>query len=102
MFQKPLRCRSLTAIALALASFASPPAWAADHREAPVVNGAGEGDITDVFAFVDPNNASRVVMMAGVNPFAVPAVQGSYKFSNEFLYQLKVDITGDFIEDLVV
>ncbi|MGH9673469.1 MAG: DUF4331 family protein [Bryobacteraceae bacterium] len=75
---------------------------AADHREAPAVNGAGEGDITDVFAFLDPTDANRVVLIMGVNPFSVPAVQGGYKFSPDFLYQFKIDNTGDYVEDLVV
>jgi hypothetical protein len=78
------------------------PMPAADHREAPAVNGAGEGDLGDVFAFLDPNDPSRLVFIMGVNPFAVPGVQGSYKFSPDFLYQFKVDKTGDYVEDLVV
>lgn len=75
---------------------------AADHREAPAVNGAGEGDIIDVYTFLDPKDDSRIVMIMGVNPFAVPAVLGSYKFSPDFLYQFKVDRTGDALEDFVV
>jgi hypothetical protein len=78
------------------------PLVAADHREAPAVNGAGEGDITDVFAFLDPNDANRVILAMGLNPFAVPAVTGSYKFSPDFLYQFKVDTSGDAREDFVV
>ena len=31
----------------------APPVRGADHRDSPGVDGAGEGDITDVFAFVD-------------------------------------------------
>jgi len=80
----------------------APVARAADHREAPAVNGAGEGDIGDVFAFLDPNDASKLVLIMGVNPFSNPAVQGGYKFSPDFLYQWKVDVTGDYNEDLVV
>ncbi len=80
----------------------NPLVQAADHREAPAVNGAGEGDIGDIFAFVDPNDAGRLVLIMGVNPFMVPAVQGGYKFSPDFLYQFKIDITGDYREDLVV
>jgi hypothetical protein len=77
-------------------------AWAADHREAPIVNGLPEGDIGDVFAFLDPNDPSRLVLSMGVNGFAIPAVRGSYSFSPEFLYQFKIDNNGDFQEDQVV
>ena len=66
------------------------------------MNGAGEGDIGDIFAFVDPTDASRLVLQMGVNPFANPAVQGGYKFSPDFLYQWKIDNNGDNLEDLVV
>lgn len=75
---------------------------AADHREAPIVNGRPEGDITDVFAFLDPNNSSRLVLAIVVNPFAVPAVSGSYTFGPTLLYQFKIDNNGDAREDWVV
>ena len=74
---------------------------AADHRDAPGVDGAGEGDITDVFAFLDPGNAGRMVLAMGVNPFAVPGATPSYRFSPEYLYQFKIDRSGSYNEDLV-
>lgn len=75
---------------------------AADHREAPIVNGLPQGDLGDVFVFLDPNDISRLVLILGVNGFAIPAVRGSYSFSQEFLYQFKIDNDGDFKEDWVV
>ena len=78
------------------------PARAADHRDAPFVDGAPEGDITDVFAFVDPNDSSRLVLAMGVNSFAVPSAPGSYSFSPDYLYQFKIDNNGDGVEDHVV
>ena len=79
-----------------------PSARAADHRDAPAVDGAGEGDITDVFAFVDPNTRNRVILAMAVNPLAVPFVTHSYRFSKEYLYQFKIDQNSDYREDLVV
>jgi hypothetical protein len=81
-----------------------PPAGvpAADHRDAPVVDGLPEGDITDVFAFLDPNDSSKVVLIMNVNPFAVPAANPGYRFSPDLLYQFKIDNTGDAVEDLVI
>jgi hypothetical protein len=75
---------------------------AADHRDAPTVDGLPEGDITDVFAFLDPNDASKLVLMMNVNPFAVPASSSTYRYSPDFLYQFKIDNTGDAVEDLVI
>lgn len=79
-----------------------PAAFAADHREAPIVDGVPEGDITDVYLFTDPNDASRVVMVMNVNPFSVPAELPSYSLSPDLLYQFKIDNTGDAREDLVI
>src|ERR1051326_7454438 len=79
-----------------------PPVRAADHRDAPAVDGAGEGDITDIYAFLNPKDKTRIVMAMGVNPLAVPALTHSYRFSNGFLYQFKVDNNGDYKEDAVV
>jgi len=92
----------LAALLCSAAWFSSSPARAADHRDSPVVDGAPEGDITDVFAFLDPNDKSRMVFAMGVNPFAVPALNDSYRFSTGFLYQFKIDTTGDYVEDFVV
>jgi len=80
----------------------SPTARAADHRDSPVVDGAPEGDITDVFAFLDPNDRTKVVFAMGVNPFAVPAELSTYRFSTGFLYQFKIDSTGDYVEDYTI
>ncbi len=75
---------------------------AADHRDAPGVDGAGEGDITDVFAFLDPNDASKLVLAMGVNPFAVPGATPSYRFSPDYLYQFKIDKVGTYVENTVI
>ncbi len=80
----------------------APRAKAADHRDAPGVDGAGEGDITDVFAFLDPNNSGRLVLAMGVNPFALPGATPSYRFSPDYLYQFKIDRFNTFNEDFVV
>jgi Domain of unknown function (DUF4331) len=91
-------------IALVFAFFMAfpPSAVAADHRDAPIVDGIPEGDITDVYVFTDLNDSSRVVMIMNVNPFTVPAESGSYSFSPDLLYQIKIDNTGNAREDLVI
>jgi len=75
---------------------------AADHRDAPAVDGSGEGDLTDVFAFIDPGNRNKLVLILGVNPFSIPGFLQSYRFSPDYLYQFKIDTDGDAKEDLVV
>jgi hypothetical protein len=77
-------------------------ALAADHRDSPTADAIGEGDLTDIFLFTDPNDSTRAVFVMNVNPFALPGEQTSYAFSPDLLYQFKIDNTGDYVEDLVI
>jgi hypothetical protein len=78
-------------VVLAAAFFYSPTkGLASDHRDSPTADANGEGDITDIFAFLDPNDVSQLVFIMDVNPFAVPAETPSYRFSPNFLYQFKI------------
>ena len=95
-------CAMVGILIAGLMFYPSPATRAADHRDAPTVDGLPEGDITDVFAFLDPNDSSKLVLIMNVNPFAVPGDNPTYRFSPDFLYQLKIDNTGDAVEDLVV
>jgi len=98
-----LRLSILTAgLAIGSVLFWSASTRAADHRDAPTVDGIPQGDVTDVFAFLDPNNSDDVVLIMNVNPFSVPAELPGYAFSNDLLYQFKIDNTGDAVEDLVI
>jgi len=87
--------------AIGFTAFSFTAVRAADHRDAPTVDGIPEGDITDVFASLDPNNSDDVVLIMNVNPFSVPAELPGYRFSTDLLYQFKIDNDGDFREDLV-
>jgi hypothetical protein len=102
--RKPLY-RRFAAFALSISLLLIPAAQsarAADHRDSPTADGAPEGDITDFFAFLDPNNANNLVLILDVNPFAVPAESSSYSFSNNYLYQFKVDTAGNGSENQVI
>ncbi len=92
------------AAALAVVAYKAVPhtVYGSDHREAPTVDAIPEGDLTDVYAFTDPNDSTRVVLIMNVNPFALAAESSSYAFSPDLLYQFKIDNTGDAREDLVI
>ncbi len=75
---------------------------AADHRDSPTADANPEGDITDVFAFLDRNDSSQLVLAMNVNPFSVPAEITTYSFSNEFLYQFKFAADSDAGETSVL
>lgn len=95
-------CTLTLAVLMALPGLLTVTVDAADHREAPLVDENPSGDITDVFAFLAPNDASRLILALVVNPFSVPGENPSYSFSPEFLYQFKIDNDGDAKEDFVV
>src|ERR1700739_2040021 len=75
---------------------------ASDHRDSPTADANGEGDITDIFAFLDPNDSSQLVLIMNVNPFAVPAETPTYRFSPDFLYQFKIAHDQRAVADLVI
>src|SRR5579864_3038613 len=98
---------SMLSIAVALAAIsclAARVARAADHRDAPTIDGIPEGDITDVFAFLDPNDTSggTVVLLMNVNPFSVGGETPSYHFGPDLLYQFHIDNDNDAVDELVL
>jgi hypothetical protein len=93
---------ALVALVLAGAVLVLPTrALAADHRESPTADATPEGDITDLFAFLDPNSATQLVLIMDVNPFSVPD-EPNYSFSPSILYQFKIANNQYAVEDLVV
>jgi hypothetical protein len=76
--------------------------WGSDHRDSPTADANSEGDITDMFAFLDPNDSTQLVLIMDVNPFAVPAETPSYHFSTQFLYQFKIANDSDIHADRVI
>lgn len=76
-------------------------AYSADHVDAPLAIDNPQADITDVYAFLDPNDESRIVVALAVNPLLAPEDRAT-GFSPDVLYQFKFDNTGDGIENYVV
>ena len=77
-------------------------AIASSHREAPLIAEDPTVDSTDVYAFVSPDQPSTVTLLANYIPFQVPASGPNYhRFSDQALYEIKIDNTGDAVEDIV-
>ncbi len=74
------------------------PGWGADHRDGSIGQDQ-PADIADTYAFLN-EQTGKIVLAVTVNGFTVPGVAAS--FSSDVLYQLKIDNTGDFVEDLVI
>src|SRR5436853_4648871 len=94
---------SMRAVLLAAGLLATPGAvWASSHREAPSISEDPVADNTDLYAFVDPIDASKVTIIATWIPFETPAGGPVfYKFGDEVRYDLDVDNDGDGVEDIV-
>jgi hypothetical protein len=78
-------------------------ATGSSHREAPLVSKDPSIDSTDVYAFVSPDNASTVTLIANWIPFEEPAGGPNfYHFDEADLarYWIKVDNDGDAICDI--
>src|SRR5262249_99293 len=54
-------------------------------------------DITDIYAFQKPGDASRSILVMDVNPLA-PTLAGS--FNTQAVYQINVDNDGDAVSDV--
>jgi len=91
-----------TILAASAALYPFRQARASDHRDSPTADANSEGDITDMFAFLDPNDTSKLVLIMNVNPFAVPAETPTYHYSTQFLYQFKIANDRDFDADFVI
>lgn len=91
-------------LALAVVFAASVPVInAADHAESTSVAGDPGADLADVFAFLDPNDNSRVVLALDVEGFVVPSELLNLSFfAPEVLYRFEIENTGDAIADLNV
>lgn len=70
---------------------------ASDHQDTPEVELNANMDINDVYAFPGSSADRVVLIMTTSSPIAG---QGA-SFDSNLLYQLKIDNTGDAVEDLV-
>jgi hypothetical protein len=80
--------------------------YAADHIDAPAVTGAGSAslgtDITDIYAFQNPADNSKMVFVINAQGLLSPSATGSATFPSNVMYELNIDNTGDNVEDLVI
>ena len=71
------------------------------HREAPEISKDPVADNTDLYAFVDPNDSSKVTIIANYIPLEEPAGGPNFfQFGDDVLYEIKIDNDGDAIEDV--
>ncbi len=87
-------------IATAVLGIATFVAIAADHIDAPAVQG-GTSDITDFYAF-QGENTSNIVFVANVQGLMSPSNTGNAAFDENVLIEFNIDTNNDNVEDLVI
>lgn len=98
----PSRSRRLFFGVFALATAISAATlFASDHQDTPEVELSPRMDINDVYAFPGAS-ADRIVLVMTTSSPITPAQSGSASFDPNLLYQLKIDNTGDGVEDRVL
>ncbi len=79
------------------------PAQASSHREAPLIAGDPLADNTDLYAFrsTETGRDGFVTLIANFIPLEAPGGGPHYyKFDDSVLYEIKIDNTGDGVEDI--
>ena len=74
---------------------------ASDHQDTPEVELSSRMDINDVYAFPG-SSADRIVLVLTTSSPITPAQSVAAAFDPNLLYQLKIDNTGDGVEDKVI
>lgn len=77
------------------------PAFAASHREAPLIAMDPTADITDVYFFRSWQDPSKVVLIMNVIPAQEPSSGPNYfNFGDDVLYAIHVDVDRDGVADV--
>jgi hypothetical protein len=73
-----------------------------DHADSPAVLARPGADLTDVYLFPAPRNDANVVVAVDAHPLIAPGMGTTTFFDPGVMYQIKIDNTGDGVEDLVI
>lgn len=95
--------KGLAGLALIFSMSATAPTFASSHSEAPLISMDRYADNTDTYAFrsIEPGREGFVTLIANFIPFQDPSGGPQfYRFDDTVLYEIKIDNTGDGIEDI--
>jgi hypothetical protein len=74
---------------------------ATSHREAPLIAGDPAADNTDLYAFLDPTDNTKLTIIANYVPLEEPAGGPNFfPFDPNVRYEIKIDNTGDGVADI--
>lgn len=92
--------KSKILLGLALTGVLAITLIAADHIDAPAVQG-GKSDITDFYVFQGANT-NNMVFVANVKGLITPMASSSASFDENVMVEFNIDNNGDNKEDLVI
>jgi uncharacterized protein DUF4331 len=73
---------------------------AADHGDGPLVSVGRSEDIGDIYAFLDPNDNTRLVLVLTTQGFIVPGEAVNFSvFDHQLSYGINFETTGDATPD---
>jgi hypothetical protein len=102
LLSRPRALASIAALAALGATLAiTRSSQASDHQDTPEVELSPRMDINDVYAFPGALPDRIALVMTTSSPIT-PAQSASAGFDPNLLYQLKIDNTGDGVEDKVI
>jgi hypothetical protein len=74
---------------------------ASSHREAPLIAGDPSADNTDLYAFVSPDDPSKLTIIANYIPLQQPGGGPNFHpFDDDVRYRIHIDNTGDAKDDV--
>ena len=92
----------LLAVTLAASVLAPLSGKASSHREAPLVATDPQVDATDLYAFVSPDDPTKVTIISNWLPFEEPAGGPNfYSFAPGVRYDIKISNDGDAAAEIV-
>lgn len=87
---------AVLALALMMMITPAPSIQAADHGDAPLADEDRPADIDDVYAFLDPNDNSKLVIAVTLYGFIVPGEAVNFSaFDPRVRYLIGLETTGD-------
>lgn len=76
---------------------------ASDHIDSPIVTQDRGSDIADVYAFLDPNDNSKVVLIESTQGFVISGEHfGMSIFDSNIRYRVEIENTGDAKPDAFI
>ena len=103
LYEKSLKMTRIFFVLTLCFGLSGLPTFASSHREAPLISMDRFADNTDVYAFrsTEAGREGFVTLISNFIPFQDPSGGPQfYRFDDSVLYEIKIDNTGDGLEDI--